>query len=97
MNFEWDPVKREANLEKHKIDFALAALVFLDVDRIERNDNRKDYGEPRFQTIGIAKGIVLFVVYTKRENLIRIISARKADKNEKKLYLHNQRLARGSD
>ena len=89
MTFDWDETKRESNLAKHHIDFALAALVFLDMDRIERVDDRKDYGETRYQVIGQTKGILLFVVYTKRSDVIRIISARRANKNEEKYYLQH--------
>lgn len=90
MQFEWDDTKRVRNIEKHGIDFVLAALVFLDLQRTERIDERKNYGETRYQTIGVAKGIMLLVVYTKRLDMIRIISARKANRYERKTYLQHQ-------
>ena len=62
MKFEWDDRKAEANLEKYGIDFVDAARVFLDRFRIERLDERRDYGEDRYQTIGAVEGRVLFVV-----------------------------------
>lgn len=98
MQFEWDDDKREINFVKHGIDFPLAASVFLDADRIERIDHRKDYGETRHQIIGRAKGLLLFVVYTRRgHDVIRLISARRANKNEQKTYLHPQRPAGRQD
>jgi len=91
MKFQWNENKRKRNLAKHNIDFVLAALVFFDLDRIERNDHRKEYGEIRKQTIGKAKGIIVFVVYTIRKDVIRIISARRANRNERQQYIHDQR------
>jgi len=64
-------------------------LVFLDIDRIETIDNRHNYGEIRHQTVGTANEVVLFVVYTMRGESIRIISARRANKHERKTYLHD--------
>ncbi|WP_231613116.1 BrnT family toxin [Pseudoalteromonas sp. SWXJZ94C] len=61
--------------------------VFFDERRVTRIDNRVDYGEERYQVIGMTQQRVLFVVYTERsENTIRIISARKATKSEQKSY-----------
>jgi len=94
MRFEWNEDKRAINFKKHGIDFPLAAKVFLDADRIERIDHRKDYGETRYQTIGRAKRMILFIVYTRRgDDLFRLISARRANKNEQKAYLYYQRPA----
>jgi len=90
MRFEWDEKKNQQNIEKHSIDFAGAALIFLDADRIELVDDRKNYGETRFQTIGIVNNVILYVVYTIRGKYCRIISARRANKNERETYLHNK-------
>ena len=87
MEFEWHKQKRAYNIIKHKIDFVLAAQVFLDIDRIEYIDDRKEYGEVRYRTIGIAKRLILFVVYTKRGEKTRIISARRANRDERVQYL----------
>ena len=70
---------------KHKIDFEDAKNIFLDPNRLEREDKR-DYNEPRIQVIGIVNQVVLFVVYTKRNGRYRIISARRANKNERRQY-----------
>ena len=86
-DFEWDEVKNSINKSKHKIDFTDAMKVFFDERRVTRIDNRVDYGEERYQVIGMTQQRVLFVVYTERsENTIRIISARKATKYEQQIY-----------
>lgn len=82
MEFEWDEKKAASNLKKHGISFPLAAAVFLDPKRIEQLDDRDGYGEARFVTVGLVDGIEIFVAYTLRENSIRVISARKADRYE---------------
>lgn len=89
MEFSWDPDKAASNFEKHEIDFQDAAYVFADPFRIEREDARRDYGEIRYQTIGMVNEGLLFVVYTSRsedEEICHIISARKAESRERKEY-----------
>jgi len=86
-DFEWDEDKNLINRGKHKIDFTDAIKVFFDDRRVTRIDNRHDYGEDRYQVIGMSHDRVLFIVYTEHnENTIRIISARKANKNEQLTY-----------
>ena len=86
-DFEWDENKNEVNKSKHKIDFMDAIQVFYDDLRLTNLDDRLDYGEERYQVIGMAYNRVLFVVYTERSgNTIRIISARKANKRERSIY-----------
>lgn len=82
--FEWDEVKRKFNLEKHEIDFIDAIEIFHDPDRIEFESTRS--GETRVQTIGMIHEVVIFLVYTQRGRKKRIISARRASKNERKAY-----------
>lgn len=89
MEIEWDNNKAASNLSKHKIDFEDAKNIFLDPNRLEREDKR-DYDETRIQVIGIVNQVVLFVVYTKRNGRYRIISARKANKNERRQYYQSQ-------
>ena len=85
MELEWDADKAARNLSKHGISFEDAALVFYDTARIETHDGREDYGEDRWATIGLAYSAVLYVVYTVRhEETIRLISARKANADERK-------------
>jgi uncharacterized DUF497 family protein len=85
MEIEWDNNKAVSNLIKHKIDFEDAKNIFLDPNRLEREDKR-GYDETRIQVIGIVNQVVLFVVYTKRNGKNRIISARRANKNEQRQY-----------
>ena len=85
MNFEWDEAKRIANLRKHGIDFLDVAIVF-DGDTLIVEDDRSDYGEQRFVTFGLLRGLVVAVVHTDRQDSIRIISVRKATKYEQKFY-----------
>lgn len=90
LEFEWDETKAESNYAKYGITFAEASLVFFDLDHFIEQDARREYGEMRFKIIGKTKEqIIAAVVYTDRENRIRLISARKARKNEKEKY-HDQ-------
>ncbi|MEB0138890.1 MULTISPECIES: BrnT family toxin [unclassified Undibacterium] len=87
MKLEWNADKAARNLNKHGISFEDAELVFYDTRRIEVYDGREDYGEDRWVTIGLAYSAVLYVVYTVRHaETIRLISARKANADERKKY-----------
>ena len=87
MEFEWDENKRKSNIDKHGIDFQDALHVFYDMKRIEYADDRKDYGELRMHVIGVVNSeIIILVVYTDRDSSTRIISARRANKKEKRKY-----------
>jgi len=86
MNFEWDESKSEACFVRRGFDFAYAVHVFLDDDRLVREDTRFGYDETRMQVIGQISGRVFVVVYTPRREAIRIISARKANQREVRLY-----------
>ncbi len=90
MEFEWDDNKNKVNLEKHGIDFEQAKEIFMDDDRIEKDDDRKDYGEMRKKTIGKALDLILSVIYTMRGAVVRLISARAASRKERTEYLNNQ-------
>lgn len=69
------------------MSFELATTVFNDAFAIERVDDREDYGEERFIIIGRAEGdLLLFVVYTEREQRIRLISARRVTQYEQEDY-----------
>ena len=85
VRFEWDPGKGAANVAKHDIDFATAARAFSE-PMLRRPDDRRDYGEERWIALAMIDGIVIVIVYTVRSERIRIISARKANRNEKKTY-----------
>ncbi len=84
MEFEWDEDKRFANLDKHGIDFLDVPSLF-DGDTLTAEDDRFDYGERRFLTLGLIQGRVALVVHTERDT-IRIISVRKATSYEERKY-----------
>ena len=85
MNFEWDPEKDRINRKIHGISFSAAKFVFNDPERWERYDSSHSENEDRWQTIGLINK-VLFVVYSMKGETIRIISARMADENERRVY-----------
>jgi uncharacterized DUF497 family protein len=91
MQFEWDPDKAAANIAKHKrVSFETAKKAFSDRNRVEGYQRRG--GEDRWKMIGAAGDQILAIIYTEREVegsdelVIRIISARKAEKDERKTY-----------
>jgi uncharacterized protein len=86
VEFEWDAKKAAANLRKHAVSFPFATRVFLDENRLERLDEGGNGDEDRWITIGLVEELELVVVYTLRVESIRLISARKADKYERKAY-----------
>lgn len=89
MRFSWDEHKNLTNQRKHRVSFEAAARVFIDTNRIERYDDQGDYGEDRWVTIGIVGPALLAVVYTVRDEdgeAIRLISARRANAQEKRAY-----------
>ena len=86
MDFEWDEDKNQKNIQKHGIDFNDAKEVFEDKKRITTKDDRKDYGEIRWLTIGAIFGAIIAVIFTFRNTAIRIISARRANWKERKEY-----------
>jgi len=91
VNFEWDENKRNTNIDKHLLDFSYAMFVFDDAKRIDIIDDRKDYGEERRITIGHIENVIFAVVYTKRNDTIRIISFRLANKKERAKYYDNNK------
>jgi hypothetical protein len=90
VQFLWDERKNLINQQKHGISFETAVLVFEDIHQVSRPERTVD-GEKRWQTIGIVNGInVLLVAHTVSESsdeeIIRIISARKATPRERRVY-----------
>jgi hypothetical protein len=85
VSFEWDPAKARDHLEKQGVDFEDAIRIF-EGPTLEREETRRDYGEPRIQALGKVDDAVLFVVYTPRGIARRIISARGANRYERKAY-----------
>ena len=87
MKFEWDPVKAEANLEKHGVAFPEAAEVFADTLSSIVEDPDGSVGEFRYLIFGCSKNFRFLVVsYTEREDAIRLISARPMTASERKAY-----------
>jgi len=97
LNFEWDRQKAKINKIKHGISFKTAAKVFKDPNRLDLPDDEHSFDESRRKVIGMVDDI-LFVIYTKRIDKIRIISAREANDFERSDYyayggfgiLHNE-------
>ena len=85
MQFTWSKRKRVLNLKEHGLDFADAPWV-LDSATYTFKDDRFNYGEQRFETLGLLAGVPVSIVHTENENEIRVISFRKATKREADLY-----------
>lgn len=86
MKFEWDENKNQANIQKHGLDFEMAKVLF-ENDLLVIPDLRNDYNEPRFIGYGKIDGRLVVVVFTERlPDIIRIISFRKANDREQKIY-----------
>jgi uncharacterized DUF497 family protein len=85
MQLEWDEIKRRSNIRKHGIDFAVVEKV-LDGVTITFRDDRFDYGEMRLQTLGMLKGEVVVITHTETDEVIRVISFRKATRHEEETY-----------
>jgi uncharacterized protein len=86
MKIEWDEAKNASNIEKHGVSFTMAALIF-DGPVLTFEDDRRDYGEQRLNSIGSASGVVILTVtHTDRQGVTRIISARPASRRERKRY-----------
>lgn len=91
MEFEWDQAKSDECFAERGFDFAYALHAFVDPARQVRQDNRWDYGEDRYQLLGTIDHRVFVVVYTVRGDVIRIISARKANQREVQDYENSTR------
>jgi hypothetical protein len=85
MLFEWDTAKSRRTLKDRGFGFEYAAHIFLG-PTLEKQDDRKDYGEVRIQAIGQVDDNILFVVYTDRSTVRHIISARLANRKERKSW-----------
>ena len=90
--FEWDPAKARQNTRKHRITFERGATVFLDPNALSLFDDQHSEEEERWITLGLDEtGVLLVLSHTYHEETensarVRLISARKATKNEKKQY-----------
>jgi len=92
VKFIWDENKNRINLKKHGIDFNDAVRAWYDPDRLDFFDENHSLNETRWIFLGAVAGVVLYVVETEPdEDTVRIISARKALKNEQEIYYANRR------
>ena len=98
MRFGWDEAKTRRNIAKHRLSFETAVSVFDDPQALSIQD-RVVEGEERWQTLGMVSGNVLIVAHTYRdeagEEVIRLISARKAVAQERRAYARNQKRSGG--
>ena len=85
MSIEFDPAKRQATLDARSLDMARADEVFAGAT-LTAEDDRMDYGEDRFITIGFLDGRMVVLVWTPRNGTPRVISMRKANEREQALY-----------
>jgi uncharacterized protein len=86
MQFEWDEAKNQENIRKHKIDFADVSPMF-DSPMLIEPDDRFDYGEDRWFGLGFLYNGIAVLVWTERQNdVIRIISARRANRHEQQRF-----------
>jgi hypothetical protein len=88
MRYTWDEAKRQANLNKHGLDFADAEHVFAG-PMVLFEDKRAEYGEQRMIGIGLLDVLVVLIVHVESEDEVRIVSMRKADSDETDLYYRN--------
>ena len=92
MDYVWDRAKAAVNLRVHGVAFEDAIPAIEDPQRLESLDDRFDYGEERTILLGLSRNRVLFVVVTQRgERTCRIISARKATRDEEDRYYAGDR------
>ncbi len=92
MDFEWDELKRQGNIAKHRVDFIRAIAIFLG-PTVTTEDSRFDYGEVRYRSIGLVGADCFVVVYTERDSILRIISAWKGGRRDQAYY--DAHVARG--
>jgi uncharacterized DUF497 family protein len=86
MEFEWSEVKAAANFAKHRVHFDFATRAFLDPVGVDLDASRASDGEPRRKRLGVIEGHLYAVVYTVRGGRCRLISARKRNPTEQRLY-----------
>ena len=94
LKFEWDENKNQTNIKKHGVSFEEACSVFNDEDALIMNDEFHSQNEERFILIGFSYKYNLLIVchcYRQNDSVIRIISARKATKTEKKEYVKDEK------
>ena len=85
VEFELDEAKRQSNLSKHHLDFYDAEIVFSGLT-FTYADDRFEYGEDRYVTLGLLRRTVVVIAHTERDEVVRVFSMRKATRNEERLY-----------
>jgi uncharacterized DUF497 family protein len=90
MTYEWDEKKNKTNEKKHGLNFADAEYVF-GGQVLTVEDVGEDYGEQRFNCLGLLEDRVVHITYTERGDITHIISMRKANKREQKIYFERVR------
>ena len=88
MRFTWSEAKRALNIQQHGLDFVDAQRVF-DGPTFTYEDDRFDYSEQRFVSLGLLDGMVVSIVHSESPRLIRVISFRKATKHEQAIFFKN--------
>lgn len=83
--FEWNEQKREQNYDKHSVDLLEAALIF-EGPTLTRVDDRRDYGEVRYISLGLVDDVPYVVVHTERDGNTRLISARRGGRKDYETY-----------
>lgn len=86
MEFDWDDAKAGSNLVKHGLAFAEAIAVFADPDLVVLDASHRQDDENRLKAVGRIEGRLFVVVFTRRGSVTRIISARRANRNEERIY-----------
>lgn len=86
MEFDWNPAKCAKNIAERGLDFADVVVGFADTKKRIAKDERKNYGEERFNMLATIQGRVFHITYTERGSVTWIISARKANKREQRRY-----------
>ncbi len=89
MRYTYDPKKRVGNLNKHGYDFDDSALVIESGHSITFEDRRFDEGEQRFITLGVLRGDVVVIATAETDEETRVISMRRAERNEEEIYYRN--------
>jgi len=88
MHVTWHEPKRQATLKRRSLDFSQAEQVFAG-PTFTFEDDRKEYGGQRWVTLGLLRAMVVVIVHTETEEVIHVISVRKADKDEQQLFFTN--------
>ncbi|MGB0129412.1 MAG: BrnT family toxin [Rhodocyclaceae bacterium] len=89
MRYTFEPKKRASNLKKHEYDLDDAPLVIESDRTVTFEDRRFDYDEQRFITLGVLRGDVVVITTAETDEEIRVISMRKAERNEQEIYYSN--------